>query len=87
MEEVQEESGWESPDGGVDWAGPAASWHRSFWASPHLWAFFLLGLLSPLSLPPRLFFSASQGLLSAKNTLGNQQADILGVEQQKWVNS
>lgn len=47
-----------------------------------------LDLLSALlSLTPFLSsaaFSASQGLLSAKNPLENQQADILGVERQKW---
>ena len=67
MKEGREESGWKNPDGGVDWADPAASWHRNFRASPHLQTFFLLGLLQPLSFPPQLFFSASQGLLSAKN--------------------
>lgn len=54
MEEGQEESGWKNPDGGVDWADPAASWHRSIQASPHHWTFFLLCFLSPLSFPPRL---------------------------------
>lgn len=83
MKEGREESGWKNPDGGVDWADPAASWHRNYRASPHLRTFFLLGLLSPLSFPSRLFFSASQGLLSAKNPLENQQADIWGVERQK----
>ena len=47
-----------------------------------------LDLLSALlSLTPFLSsaaFRASQGLLSAKNPLENQQADILGVERQKW---